>query len=334
MRTLAPGMPAIQRLSALVAAALIASTALLAGPAAGAATSHERGKALYERNCAVCHGADGRADTAIGRLLKPHPRNFADPVEMATVNADRMVRSIKEGRPGTAMAAWKDELSETEVGDLVDYIREFPAPAKAPGAAPPLTGEALGLEVGRRIYERECAGCHGKDGSADTEVARVLDPPPRKFADPVAMARLDDGRMYLAIFRGRPGTAMGGRGELLSPVEIIDVMRYLRTLARPLPPGTTAELLDAQVGEQIYRQNCVACHGDNGDARTPLGQQLKPNPRDFTQKGEMAAASDERLARSILHGVSGTGMAPWEGVLNKEDVRRVLLYIRRNFAHG
>jgi len=28
-----------------------------------------RGKAIYEKHCAACHGADGRADTPIGRLL-------------------------------------------------------------------------------------------------------------------------------------------------------------------------------------------------------------------------------------------------------------------------
>jgi mono/diheme cytochrome c family protein len=311
------------------ALSLCLACAIPFGPQALAASAGERGKTLYEHNCAVCHGVDGRADTPVGRLLKPHPRNFADPIEMARVNVDRIYHSIKEGRPGTAMAAWNDQFTETEVGDLIDYIHGLSSAAKAT----PMSAEAVSLEVGRRIYERECASCHGKEGKADTEVAKVLDPPPRKFADPVTMARLDDGRMYLAIYRGRPGTAMGGRGELLSPAEIIDVMRYVRTLARPLPQGMTPAQLDVQVGDQIYHQQCVACHGENGDARTPLGQQLDPHPRDFTKVEEMAALSDERLAKSILHGVSGTAMAPWEGVLNREDVRRVTLYIRRTFAH-
>lgn len=285
---------------------------------------YDRGKALYGSHCSVCHGASGNADTPVGRLLKPRPRNFADPVEMARVTVDRIYRSIKDGRAGTAMAAWGRILTETEIGDVIDYIHTLTV------ASPrPLSAAQLSVEVGRRIYQRECASCHGADGQGNTQVAKVLDPPPRNFADPIGMARLDDGRIYLAIFRGRPGTAMGGRGELLSPLEIIDVIRYIRSLARPA--GMTPTELDTRVGGHIYRQHCVACHGENGDARTPLAHGLARRPRDFTSATEMTSVSDEVMTRAITHGVPGSAMAPWEGVLNKDDVRRVILYIRRTF---
>ncbi len=286
---------------------------------------HERGKALYETHCAVCHGVDGRADTPVGRLLRPPPRNFADPVDMARLTVDRIYQAIKEGRPGTAMAAWGQVLSETEIGDVIDHIHSL---------ASPRTSDQLSIEVGRRIYERECAFCHGVDGRADTEAAKVLHPPPRKFADPIEMARVDDGRMYSAIKLGRSGTAMGGHGEVLSPAEIIDVMRYIRTLVRPLPAGMTREQFDVVVGQRIYRQHCVACHGEKGDAQTPLGQSLVPRPRDFTRVQAMAAISDAELGQAIARGRPGTAMAPWRGVLNSEDVRRVILFIRRTFQRA
>jgi len=320
------------RLRRICAALLFGAGALSVVPmnAAGATTPPSgRGKTLYQLHCAVCHGDDGRADTPVGRLLKPRPRNFADPIEVARVTADRMYRSIKDGRPGTGMAAWKDVLTETEMGDVMDYIHGLSASA----SAAPMPADRLSLEVGRRIFERECASCHGKDGAADTDVAKVLNPAPRNFSDPITMARLDDGRVFSAIYRGRPGTAMGGRGELLSPTEIIDVMRYVRTLARPLPEGMTPAKLDVVVGEQIYRQNCAGCHGEKGDGQTALGQQLLPHPRDFTNATEMTQLGDKEMAQAITRGVAGSAMAPWEGVLNKEDIRRVTLFIRQSYTH-
>jgi len=293
-----------------------------------AALPGDRGKALFERHCAVCHGADGGADTPIGQLLRPRPRNFTDPVDMAHVTADRMYRSITEGRPGTAMAAWKQVLTEAEIGDVIDYIHKLATSGPTAG----IPSQQLSIQVGKRIYERECAYCHGPDGRANTAAAKVLDPPPRNFADPVEMARLDDGRMYMAIYRGRPGTAMGGRGEQLAPAEIIDVMRYVRTLAQPLPGAMTPSELDVQVGGRIFAQYCTPCHGERGDARTPLATHLSPPPRDFTDRAAMAKAPDEQLTNSIVRGVPGTAMAPWDGVLNKEDVRRVLLYVRQRLA--
>src|SRR5574337_1221826 len=296
----------------------LAWAVLLAAESPGQGAGN-RGKAIYETYCAVCHGVDGRADTPVSSHLDPRPRNFADPVEMARVTEDRIYRAIKEGRPGTAMAAWAQVLSETQIGDVIDYIRSLRRPLP-----PGFSAEQLSLEVGRRIYEKGCAVCHGPDGRGDTAVTKVLYPRPRSLADPVEMARLDDGRLYATIKLGRPGTAMGGWGELLSPIEIIDVMRYIRSLQQSLPVGMKRAGLDVLVGERIYREHCVGCHGDKGDGRTPLGLTLVPRPRDFTNAQEMARLSDKEMVQAIAHGRPGTAMAPWMGVLNPEDIRRVV----------
>lgn len=278
----------------------------------------ERGKAIYDKHCAFCHGADGRADTPVGRNLQPRPRNFTDPVAMARLTDDQIYRAIKNGKPGTAMAAWGQVLSEPQVGDVMEYIRSL-TPSKAAG----LTPEQLSLEIGRRIYNKECSGCHGLEGRADTDLAKVLHPHPQNFADPIEMARLDDGRMYAAIKLGRPGTAMASWGELLSPTEIIDLMRYIRSLQQPLPAGMTRAKLDVLAGAQIYREYCVACHGEKGDAQTPLGQSLPMHDLAKTR------LTDKEMTRIIAHGTQGTAMAPWDGILNSEDVRQVILFIRR-----
>jgi mono/diheme cytochrome c family protein len=182
-----------------LAIGLLWAIAVSAQPMAAGGSPLERGRTVYEQHCTTCHGADGRAETPVARMLVPRPRNFADPVEMARVTIERMYRAIKDGRPGTAMAGWEEILSEPEIGDLIDYVRSL-APARD---ARSLTGDQLSQEIGARIYKRNCASCHGLTGRADTEMARVLNPPPQSFVDPVLMARIDNGRMFAAISRGR-----------------------------------------------------------------------------------------------------------------------------------
>lgn len=308
----------------LVGVAWVGSSA---GQQAGP-TRLERGRLLFETYCVVCHGVDGRADTTVGRLLTPRPRNLSDPVEVARVTPDRMYEAIKEGRPGTAMAPWSAILDEFQIGDVIEYILNLNQQTGG------MSREELSLRIGRRIYARDCASCHGREGRADTPAAAVLTPPPAKFADPIEMARLDDGRMYAAIKLGRPGTAMGGYRDLLSPLEIIDVMRYVRTLVEPLPPGVTQADLDVQVGQRIYASHCAVCHGQQGDGDTPLGRGLVPRPRDFTQAPTTGSMSDDYLAQIVTNGKPGTAMAPWRGILNAEDVRRVILFIRRTFQRA
>lgn len=305
---------------------ILVLAALLSAPAATAAETPDQGKALYQRYCATCHGEDGLADTQLGRLLRPRPRRFADPVEMARLTDDAIHRAIREGVPGTAMAGWAGVLTEPQIGDVMDYIRSLRV-----AAGRNLSERELSIEVGKRIYDKECAFCHGKHGDADTEAARVLRPPPRKFSDPIEMARVDDGRLYSAIKLGRSGTAMAGWGERLSPVEIIDLMRYIRTLQQPLPEGMENADVDLIVGERIYQQYCTTCHGPDGTGKTAIGKVLRPPPRDFTNRRAMAALSDEFLADAIIQGRPGTAMASWGGILNQEDVRRVIRYVRKNF---
>jgi mono/diheme cytochrome c family protein len=247
---------------------------------------------------------------------------------MARVSFDRMYSAIKEGIPGTAMAPWNIVLSDMQMGAVIDYIRTL-APRSARSAP-----YAASLELGRRLYRRGCVVCHGDDGRADTQAARMLDPPPTNFSDPVAMARVDDGRMYLAITKGRPGTAMSSWEHAMVPAEIIDIMRYVRTLEQPLPGNMSQLDLDLTVGENIYTRHCVECHGKGGDGRTSLTEALGQYPRDFSDAEAMRAAPEDVLRQTIIHGKPGTAMAPWRGILNEDDIRRVIFYIRRTFQRS
>jgi mono/diheme cytochrome c family protein len=97
----------------------------------GDATS---GQALYGSHCALCHGAGGAGDGPAAVALNPKPRDFRTGTFYLDADANNetgepvdLARVILEG-PGAfggsdAMVAWKEELSEDEIRDLVAYIR-------------------------------------------------------------------------------------------------------------------------------------------------------------------------------------------------------------------
>ncbi len=83
----------------------------------------QHGKKLYEENCRVCHGDRGNGATWTNSVLNPPPRNFTSPQARRILTRKRMLASVTYGRKQTAMMGFANRLSETDVHDVVDYIR-------------------------------------------------------------------------------------------------------------------------------------------------------------------------------------------------------------------
>lgn len=89
---------------------------------AGLNPAQRRGEALFQRNCAMCHAADGTGRNWMGSVLKPHPRDLTDARFMARLDRDKLRRIIEEGVPDSAMPAWRSVLNREQVADLIAYI--------------------------------------------------------------------------------------------------------------------------------------------------------------------------------------------------------------------
>ena len=77
-----------------------------------------RGKTLFVRNCAGCHGAQGKGDGY--RILGPDPANLTSPSTRKKSDAD-LLKTIHDGKPN--MPAWKVLLSEKQSRDVLAYVR-------------------------------------------------------------------------------------------------------------------------------------------------------------------------------------------------------------------
>src|SRR5262245_10820734 len=79
---------------------------------------------LYARNCASCHGTDGRAKTSKGKFS--HARDLTDAKWHDDVTDERIFNSIMNGRNVRGnMPAFSDKLNEKEVDSLVSFVRKF-----------------------------------------------------------------------------------------------------------------------------------------------------------------------------------------------------------------
>lgn len=84
--------------------------------------AQQRGAALFQQNCAFCHGADGTGKNWIGSFLEPHARDLtADEItEQAT---ERLEQVIRNGLEGTSMPAWKHVLKDNQIHDVISYLK-------------------------------------------------------------------------------------------------------------------------------------------------------------------------------------------------------------------
>jgi len=78
-------------------------------------------KTTFEAKCATCHGKDGRGKTFKGKLS--HARDLTSGEWQNEVTDERLFNSISNGR--NKMPAFKKKLSETQIDELVAYVRRF-----------------------------------------------------------------------------------------------------------------------------------------------------------------------------------------------------------------
>jgi mono/diheme cytochrome c family protein len=82
----------------------------------------ESGRKLYVERCQACHGPTGKGDSAMAAQLKPPPANLAAKSTQAKTDAE-LRKVIREGRPGTAMVSFGGVFNETQLTNLIAYIR-------------------------------------------------------------------------------------------------------------------------------------------------------------------------------------------------------------------
>lgn len=78
------------------------------------------GRVIYSTICIRCHGTDGKGN---GQMkFTPPVADLTSPAVQGKLDA-RLFKSVHDGRPNTAMGAWREALSDDEIWDALAYIR-------------------------------------------------------------------------------------------------------------------------------------------------------------------------------------------------------------------
>jgi len=83
-----------------------------------------RGKDVYQRHCQSCHGVGGRGDGPDAKTLKVPPANFHRSISFLKSD-EELLRTIEHGIVFSPMHAWRGQLSDEEMQDVVVYIRQL-----------------------------------------------------------------------------------------------------------------------------------------------------------------------------------------------------------------
>lgn len=94
----------------------------------------------------------------------------------------------------------------------------------------------------------------------------------------------------------------------------------------PSPPGWGQSAVDPAKGRGPYEQYCAVCHGTRGLGNGPMAKATSP-PAPKLVSADVRRLTDEELLRIIADG-KGSTMPAWRGILNDEQLRDVVAYIR------
>ena len=107
----------------LLFCAFLLSLTTMAGRVAHAIDGDpQQGRAIYEKHCLSCHGAQGRGDGQFGQVTSPPAADFTSVVSRKKTDA-QLLDTIRNGRPPTAMEGWKGQLSDGQIHDVLAYVK-------------------------------------------------------------------------------------------------------------------------------------------------------------------------------------------------------------------
>lgn len=256
----------------------------------------EHGEKVYDHICSACHQPGG-----VG-LPPTFPALKGSKVAIGPI--EKHIETVMNGVSGTAMQAFKNQLSDVEIASIVTYERN-----------------AFGNNTGTMVQPIQIKAY--REGKA--------------MADALATKPLAAGQASPA-----PTTPTDGSDKPTTGADKTDAAPAAAAPAAPDAAATQAAATDAaakkasspaddlkaamQRGEKIYLGTCAACHQPTGEGMPPTFPALKGSP--------IATGPVVAHINRVLNGKQGTAMMAFKDQFNDEEIADVITYERNSWGNN
>jgi cytochrome c oxidase cbb3-type subunit 3 len=190
------------------------------------------------------------------------------------------------------------KAAEARYGPLFDSFLKMDLAAVA--------ADERGRQMGGRIFQNNCAQCHGADGRGSRGFPNLTDGEWQWGGSPEAIVTsITDGR---TAAMPPMAAAVGG------PESVTDVANYVLSLS-----GSAHDSVRAARGKEKFAA-CAACHGPEGKGNPALGAP------DLSNKLWLYGGTASTIAETVTKGRGGV-MPAWKGLLTESEIHLVAAYV-------
>ncbi len=223
--------------------------------------------------CAACHGTAGRGDGPMAKFLDPKPVDFSQGRFKLTdtvgglPTAERLFQTARHALPGAGMPSFEhfpphmikmavrgimgllrekirqDLLAEGKKGEELEKALSEAMKVGTPIQVPSFAGHKFDLKKGKDLYAKNCAICHGADGSGKT-IMPLMDAKgnriqSRDYRSGVFKGGANMSDLWQRVRGGIPYSNMPPfNQELIADQDLMDLLAFVRSF---IPTDPKAE---------------------------------------------------------------------------------------------
>jgi cytochrome c oxidase subunit 2 len=201
-----------------------------AGVVPAAVPSATRGLPLYGQRCASCHGARGEGTGRAAAIARREALADASPFDVFQIlTGARMQR----GSPQVGAHDQSVSTASKAIPSHAPYVRDWTEQERwdVVAALWSFATTTDRLDLGQRLFLRNCAACHGERGAGDGPGGKHQPKKPADFTDARRMLAGTSALYTAKIRRGGMGTGMPYWGSIFTEEELEAIVDYVWTFS-------------------------------------------------------------------------------------------------------